>query len=47
VTVEPVPANLPSVADARLPANYEAAKIALGECTRVDGLPREREKASA
>lgn len=40
-------APLPSVADAQLPANYQAAKVALGECTRVDGLPREREKASA
>jgi hypothetical protein len=29
-------ANLPPMADARLPANYETAKLALAECSRVD-----------
>jgi hypothetical protein len=29
-------ANLPSIPDAQLPANYQAAKLALLECSRVD-----------
>ncbi len=29
-------ANLPSVADATLPAKYKAAKTALAECKRID-----------
>ena len=31
-----LPENLPSVATARLPAAYEAAKSALAECARID-----------
>lgn len=31
-----LPANLPSVAHAKLPATYEAAKTALAECSQID-----------
>lgn len=31
-----LPANLPSVPKAKLPASYEAAKAALAECSRID-----------
>ena len=31
-----LPANLPDVANARLPATYEAAKTALANCARID-----------
>jgi hypothetical protein len=36
VTKNTLPANLPDVPDAKLPATYEAAQKALAECTRVD-----------
>jgi hypothetical protein len=35
-TVRALPANLPDPSTAQLPANYEAAKLALLECSRVD-----------
>ena len=36
MTALALPANLPSIAHAKLPATYEAAKNALAECSRVD-----------
>ena len=31
-----LPANLPNISTAKLPATYEAAKTALMECDRID-----------
>jgi hypothetical protein len=40
-------ANLPSIADAQLPANYQAAKLALLECSRVDECQNWADKMAA
>lgn len=40
-----LPANLPSIATARLPVNYEAAKNALAECSRIDECQEWADKA--
>jgi len=40
-------ANLPSIAAAKLPASYEAAKIALAECSRIDECKNWANKAEA
>lgn len=39
--------NLPTLADARLPATYEAAQKALSECSRVDECKTWSDKAQA
>ncbi len=41
------PTNLPNVANAKLPATYEAAKASLTECTRVDECADWANKAEA
>jgi hypothetical protein len=40
-------AHLPVVADARLPATYEGAKVALSECSRIDECQAWADKAAA
>jgi hypothetical protein len=42
-----VPAELPNIADARLPATYESAKRALAECSRIDECQNWADKAAA
>lgn len=42
-----LPANLPSIAGARLPVVYEAAKTALSECNRIDECKDWSDKAEA
>lgn len=42
-----LPANLPNIAEARLPATYEAAKNALAECSRLDECLTWANKAEA
>jgi len=42
-----LPANLPDVSRARLPATYEAAKSALSECSRIDECAEWANKAEA
>lgn len=42
-----LPANLPSIARARLPATYEAAKTALAECSRLDECQEWADKMEA
>ena len=42
-----VPAELPNIADARLPAAYETAKQALAECSRIDECQNWADKAAA
>ena len=38
---------LPSIVDARLPASYERAKVALAECSRIDECQEWADKAEA
>jgi hypothetical protein len=40
-------AHLPVIADARLPATYEGAKVALSECSRIDECWSWADKAAA
>ncbi len=40
-------APLPSIPDARLPASYEAARMALSECSRIDECQSWADKAEA
>jgi hypothetical protein len=40
-------AELPNIADARLPATYESAKRALAECSRIDECQDWADKAAA
>lgn len=42
-----LPANLPDISSARLPATYEAAKNALSECSRIDECQEWADKAEA
>ena len=42
-----VPANLPDVSTARLPAAYEAASRAIAECERIDECKDWSDKAAA
>lgn len=42
-----LPADLPSVSQAKLPASYEGAKTALAECTRIDECQEWADKAEA
>jgi hypothetical protein len=42
-----IPAELPNIADARLPATYESAKRALAECSRIDECQNWSDKAAA
>jgi hypothetical protein len=42
-----IPADLPNIADARLPATYESAKRALAECSRIDECQDWADKAAA
>lgn len=42
-----LPANLPNISSARLPATYEAAKSALAECSRLDECQQWADKAEA
>jgi hypothetical protein len=42
-----IPAQLPNIADARLPATYESAKQALAECSRIDECQSWADKAAA
>lgn len=42
-----LPANLPSIAHAKLPALYEGAKAALLECSRIDECKAWQKKAEA
>lgn len=42
-----LPANLPDISSARLPATYEAAKNALSECSRIDECKEWADKAEA
>lgn len=42
-----LPANLPGIAHAKLPATYEAAKSALAECSRIDECMEWANKAEA
>jgi len=42
-----IPAELPNIADARLPATYESAKQALAECSRIDECQNWADKAAA
>ena len=42
-----VPAELPNIADARLPAAYETAKQALAECSRIDECQNWADRAAA
>ena len=43
----PMPADLPSIANARLPKTYETAKAALAECTQIDECKDWADKAEA
>lgn len=42
-----LPANLPEISTARLPATYEAARNALSECSRIDECQQWADKAEA
>jgi hypothetical protein len=42
-----IPAELPNIADARLPATYESAKQALAECSRIDECQNWADKGAA
>ena len=47
MTALALPANLPSIAHAKLPATYEAAKVALAECSRIDECQNWADKMAA
>jgi hypothetical protein len=47
VLIPGLPANLPSVAHAKIPATYQAAKTAIAECVRVDECQDWADKAEA
>jgi hypothetical protein len=47
MAVNTLPANLPNAPDAKLPATYERAQKALGECLRVDEAWAWQNKAAA
>lgn len=42
-----LPANLPNIKSARLPANYEAARTQIAECARIDECKDWADKAAA
>lgn len=42
-----LPANLPSITNARIPATYQAAKAAISECARIDECKDWADKAEA
>jgi hypothetical protein len=47
VIVAPLPANLPSITNAKIPATYEAAKAAISQCVHVDECKDWADKAEA
>jgi hypothetical protein len=47
VSVASLPAELPSISSARLPASYEHARQALAECSRIDECQQWADKAEA